>query len=71
MISVYSHELTLWQFLKMLLSKMNLFTLKKKMVKTMNNTMIMLSCQVCEEPTVEVALADSKMLTATCSECWG
>jgi len=37
----------------------------------MNNTMIMLSCQVCEEPTVEVSLADSKMLTATCSECWG
>jgi hypothetical protein len=37
----------------------------------MNSTMIMLSCQICEEPTVEVALADAKLLTATCSECWG
>ena len=50
---------------------MNLFTLKKKMVKTMNNKMIMLSCMICEKPTVEVALADAKLLTATCQECWG
>jgi hypothetical protein len=54
----------------MLKSKMNLFTLKKKMVKTMNNQMITLSCQICEEPTVEVALEDAKLLTATCSDCW-
>jgi hypothetical protein len=32
---------------------------------------IMLSCQICEEPTVEVALADAKLLVATCQECWG
>jgi hypothetical protein len=50
---------------------MTLSTLKKKMVKTMDNQMIMLSCQICEEPTVEVALADAKILTATCQECWG
>jgi hypothetical protein len=63
--------LTLWQFLLMLQNKMNLFTLKKKMVKTMDNQMITLSCQICEEPTVEVALEDSKYLVATCQECWG
>ena len=55
----------------MLQNKMNLFTLKKKMVKIMNNQMIMLSCQICEEPTVEVALEDAKLLTATCPDCWG
>jgi len=71
MISVYSHALMLWQFLLMLQNKMNLSTLKKKMVKTMDNQMIMLSCQICEEPAVEVALADAKILTATCQECWG
>jgi hypothetical protein len=37
----------------------------------MNSTTIILSCQICEEPTVEVALADAKLLTATCQECWG
>jgi hypothetical protein len=41
------------------------------MVKTMDNQMIMLSCQICEVPTVEVALADAKLLVATCQECWG
>ncbi len=71
MISVYSHALTLWQFLLMLKNKMNLSTLKKKMVKTMDNQMITLSCQICEEPAVEVALEDSQYLTATCQECWG
>jgi hypothetical protein len=37
----------------------------------MNKEMIMLSCMICEEPTVEVALEDAKLLTATCQECWG
>jgi hypothetical protein len=37
----------------------------------MSNQMIMLSCQICEEPTVEVDIADAKLLTATCQECWG
>jgi hypothetical protein len=41
------------------------------MVKTMDNQMITLSCQICEEPAVEVALEDSQYLTATCQECWG
>jgi hypothetical protein len=36
----------------------------------MNNQMIMLSCQICEQPTVEVALEDSTYLVATCQECW-
>jgi hypothetical protein len=54
----------------MLQSKMNLSTLKKKMVKTMDKEMITLSCQICEEPTVKVALEDSTYLTSTCAECW-
>ncbi len=37
----------------------------------MQKEMITLSCQICEEPTVEVALEDSKYLVATCQECWG
>jgi hypothetical protein len=32
---------------------------------------IMLSCQICENPVVEVPLEDAKILTATCMECWG
>jgi len=37
----------------------------------MQKEMIMLSCMICEEPAVEVALEDAKLLTATCQECWG
>jgi hypothetical protein len=31
---------------------------------------IWISCQICEQPVVEVDIEDSKYLTATCSECW-
>ena len=36
----------------------------------MQKEMIMISCQICEEPTVEVDIEDAKFLTATCAECW-
>ncbi len=32
--------------------------------------MIYISCQICEQPVVQVDIEDAKFLTATCSECW-